>query len=62
MHLGDGSSLDILGAGDICLSLPSGALYTLCHVRYIPQLRQSLILARELADSECRTLFREGSL
>ena len=34
VHLGDDSSLHILGARDIYLSLPSGASYTLHHVRY----------------------------
>ena len=35
IHLGDGLSLDILGAGDIYLSLPNSASYTLHHVQYV---------------------------
>ena len=47
MHL-YGSVYEIAGVGDVCLSLPtSGALYTLCHVRNVPDLGgQSLISVR----------------
>ena len=34
MHL-HGSVYEITGVGDICLSLSSGVLYTLHHVRYV---------------------------
>ena len=47
LHL-HGSVYEIAGAGDVCLSLPSGASFTLRHVRYVPELRQSLILVRQL--------------
>ena len=49
VHLADGSAYDIAGAGDVCLSLPSGASYTLRHVRYVPEITQSLISMRQLA-------------
>ena len=61
VHFADGSTYDIDGAGDVCLSLPSGALYTLCHVHYVPQLRQSLISVRQLADNGWQVLLREQS-
>ena len=61
MHLADGSAYDIDGAGDICLLLPSGASYTLRHVRYVPGLRQSLISVRQLQDSGCRVVLGEHS-
>ena len=59
VRLADGSAYDIQGAGDVCLSLPSGASYTLRHVRYVPGLSQSLISVRQLQDSGCRVLLRE---
>ena len=47
VHMVDGSAFDIEGAGDGHLSLPTnGVSFTLRHVRYVPQLRQSLILVR----------------
>ncbi|KAI5065504.1 hypothetical protein GOP47_0020199, partial [Adiantum capillus-veneris] len=61
VHLADGSAFDIEGAEDVCLSIPSGALYTLQHVRYVPQLRQSLILVKQLTGIGCQTLLREES-
>ena len=51
VHMADGSVFDIEGARDVHLSLPNGALFTLCHVRYVPQLRQSLISMRQLRDN-----------
>ena len=48
MHL-HGSVYEIARVGDISLSLPSGVLYTLRHVRYVPDLGgQSLISVRQL--------------
>ena len=55
----DGSAYDIHGAGDVCLSLPSGASYMLRHVRYVPRLNQSLISVRKLQDCGCHVLLRE---
>ena len=56
MHL-HGSVYEITGVGDICLSLPSGVLYTLRHVRYVPDLGgQSLISVRQLFDSGCHVV------
>ena len=61
MHL-HGSVYEIAGAGDICLSLPSGVLYTLCHVRYVPDLGgQSLISVRQLFESGYHVLLAEHS-
>ena len=61
MHL-HGSMYEIAGVGDICLSLPSGALYTLRHVRYVPDLGgQSLISVRQLFDSGCHMYCLQSS-
>ena len=60
MHL-HGLVYEIEGAGDVCMSLPSGASYTLRHVRYVPGLRQSLISIRQLQDSGCQVLLGEQS-
>ena len=61
VHLADGSAYDIAGAGDVYLSLPSGASYTLRHVRYVPEIGQSLISMRQLADYGCHVSLREQS-
>ena len=53
VHLADGSAHDIVGAGDVRLSLPSGASFILRDVRHVPSLTQSLISVRQLRDSGC---------
>ena len=57
VHLTDGSVHGIAGVGDVRLSLPSGASYLLRHVRYVPNLRVSLISIGQLRDCGCRILF-----
>ena len=61
VQMADGSVYDIEGAGDVYMSLPSGASYTLRHVRYVPGLCQSLILVSQLRDYGCRVLPDEHS-
>ncbi|KAH7443087.1 hypothetical protein KP509_02G018600 [Ceratopteris richardii] len=51
VHLLDGTSYDIEGAGDICLMLPSGASLILRHVRYVPSFPMSLISVSQLQES-----------
>lgn len=41
----DGSVHDIVGVGEVRLSLLSGASYVLRHVRYVPDMTVSLISA-----------------
>ena len=53
VRLTDGSVHDIVGAGEVRLSLPSGASYMLRHVRFVPGLRQSLISVGQLQASGC---------
>ena len=60
MHL-HGSAYEIASAGDVCLSFPSGASYTLRHVRYVPEITQSLISVRQLQDSGCQVFLGEQS-
>ena len=59
VHMTDGSVHKIAGAGDVRLSLPSGASYLLRHVRYVPDLRVSLISVGQLRDCGCRISLRE---
>lgn len=58
VHLDDGSAHEILGAGDVCLSFESGASLMLCHVRYVPDIGQSLISYDQLIRSGCHVALR----
>ncbi|KAH7365099.1 hypothetical protein KP509_18G008900 [Ceratopteris richardii] len=51
VHMPDGTTYDIEGAGDICLMLPSGASLILRHVRYVPSFPMSLISVSQLQES-----------
>ncbi|KAH7421878.1 hypothetical protein KP509_13G079400 [Ceratopteris richardii] len=51
VHMSDGMTYDIEGAGDICLMLPSGASLMLRHVRYVPSFPMSLISVSQLQES-----------
>ncbi|MCO5574995.1 hypothetical protein L7F22_028792 [Adiantum nelumboides] len=44
VHLGNSYACDIIGAGDIKMSLPNGSQFTLTNVRHVPKLTKSLIL------------------
>ena len=54
VHLTDGSVHDIVGAGDVRLSLPSGASYLLRHVRYVPDTPVSLNSIGQFRDCGCQ--------
>lgn len=59
MRLADDSACDIVGAGDVQLSLPSGVSLLLHHVRHVPDLCVSLISIDQLRDSGCQILLTE---
>ena len=50
MYLADGSTLDVVGMGDIRILLPNGSVWLLEKVRHIPDLRRNLISIGQLDD------------
>ena len=50
VYLADGSILDVVGLGDVPISLPNGSVRLLDKVRHIPDLRRNLISIGQLDD------------
>ena len=50
MYLADGSALDVMGLGDVRISLPNGFVWLLEKVRHIPNLMRNLIFVGQLDD------------
>ena len=61
-HLNDGSVHDIVGAGDVRLSLLSGASYLLRHVCYVPDMPVSLISIGQSEIVDARFCFESNLL
>ena len=61
MYLADGTALDIVGMGDVCILLPNGSVWLLEKVRHIPDLRKNLISIGQLDDKEHAILFVGGT-
>lgn len=60
VHLTDGSVHDIVGAGEVRPSLPSGASYLLQHVHHVPNLLEILVsVTHQLRESGCRVSLSE---
>ncbi|RVW72813.1 Retrovirus-related Pol polyprotein from transposon TNT 1-94 [Vitis vinifera] len=57
MYLVDGSALDVVGLGDIWISLPNGFVWLLEKVQHIPDLRRNLISVGQLDDKGHAILF-----
>ena len=57
MYLADGSTLDVVGMGDIQILLPNGSVWLLEKVRHIPDLRRNLISVGQLDDERHAILF-----
>ncbi|RVX04667.1 Retrovirus-related Pol polyprotein from transposon TNT 1-94 [Vitis vinifera] len=57
VYLADGSALDVVGLGDVRISLPNGSIWLLEKVRYIPNLRRNLISVGQLDDEGHAILF-----
>ncbi|MCO5578024.1 hypothetical protein L7F22_031862 [Adiantum nelumboides] len=60
VHLTDGSIHEIVGVGDVRMSLPSGALLVLRHVCHVPSLTRSLISVSQLRDNGCHVVLDEN--
>ena len=57
MYLVDGSSLDVVGMGNVRMLLPNGSVWLLEKVRHIPELRRNLISIGQLDDEGHAILF-----
>ncbi|MCO5606974.1 hypothetical protein L7F22_061165 [Adiantum nelumboides] len=61
VRLGNNYACDIIGAGDIKLSLPNGSIFTLTNVRHVPKLTTSFIFTGQLDDVGYHTTFGNQS-
>ncbi|RVW86112.1 Retrovirus-related Pol polyprotein from transposon TNT 1-94 [Vitis vinifera] len=61
VYLADGSALDVVGLGDVQISLPNGSVWLLEKVRHIPDLRRNLISIGQLDDEGHAILFVGGT-
>ncbi|RVW88928.1 Retrovirus-related Pol polyprotein from transposon TNT 1-94 [Vitis vinifera] len=61
VYLVDGSALDVVGLGDVRISLPNGSVWLLEKVRHIPDLRRNLISVGQLDDEGHAILFVGGT-
>ncbi|MCO5609644.1 hypothetical protein L7F22_063874 [Adiantum nelumboides] len=61
VRLGNNYACDIIGAGDIKLSLPNDSIFTLTNVRHVPKLAKSLISTGQLDDARYHTTFGNQS-
>ena len=61
VYLADGLALDVVGMGDVRILLPSGSVWLLEKVRYIPNLRRNLISVGQLDDEGHAILFVGGT-
>ncbi|WJZ95352.1 hypothetical protein VitviT2T_014128 [Vitis vinifera] len=60
VYLADGSTLDVVGLGDVRISLANGSVWFLEKVRYIPNLKRNLIFVGQLDDEGHAILFVGG--
>ena len=61
MYLADGSTLDVVGMGDVQILLPNGSIWLLEKVRHIPDLRRNLISVGQLDVEGHAILFVGGT-
>ena len=61
MYLADGSTLDVVGMGDVRILLPNGSVWLLEKVRHILDLRRNLIFVGQLDDEGHAILFVGGT-
>ncbi|RVW96404.1 Retrovirus-related Pol polyprotein from transposon TNT 1-94 [Vitis vinifera] len=61
VYLADGSALDVVGLGDVRISLPNWSVWLLEKVQHIPDLRRNLISVGQLDDEGHAILFVGGT-
>ena len=57
VYLADGSTLDVVGMGNVRILLSNGSVWLLEKVRHIPELRRNLISVGQLDDEGHAILF-----
>ena len=62
VYLVDGLALDVVGLGDVRISLPNWSVWLLEKVRHIPDLMRNLISVGQLDDEGHAILFVGGTL
>jgi hypothetical protein len=60
VYLADGTTLDVVGLGDVCIRVHSDLLCKLQKVRHIPELKKNLILVGQLDDEGHSIHFHDG--
>ena len=55
--MGDDEPCDIVGKGDVVVSLSNGLTLKLRNVRHVPKLKRNLISVGQLADGGMKTIF-----
>ena len=61
VYLADGTALDVVGMGDVCILLPNESVWLLEKVLHIPDLRRNLISIGQLYDEVHAILFVGGT-
>ena len=61
VYLADGSTLDVVGMGNVRILLSNGSVWLLEKVRHIPELRRNLISVGQLDDEGHAILFVGGT-
>ena len=61
VYLADGTALDVMGMGDICILFPNESVWLLEKVLHIPDLRRNLISIGQLDDEGHAILFVGGT-
>jgi len=57
VYLGDDESCDIIGKGDVVVSLSNGSTLKLTNVRHVQILKRNLISVGQLVDGGMKTTF-----
>jgi len=57
VYLGDDEPCDIVGKGDVMVSISNGSTLELRNVRHVPKLKRYLISVGQLADGGMKTTF-----
>ena len=59
--MADGTALDVVGMGDVCILLPNGSVWLLEKVQQILDLRRNMIFVGQIDDERHAILFVGGT-
>jgi hypothetical protein len=60
VYLGDDTTQDIIGEGEVNVHLPQGEIITICNVLHIPNLKKNLFSVKHLDDNNGDIHIRNG--